>query len=263
MNRKLIELNPDSFPKEIQRFLRGATVYDSSCSPDARVVYIDKDGGLFVKEAASGTLKTEASMTAYMHSLNLSAEVLYYGSHEGKDYLVTRRIRGEDCIDLGYLNDPVRLCDTLASLLRQLHEIDPKDCPVQDRNLSYVESVRRGIWRRSFESDLFAGLFEFESFDEARRVAEEGFPLMKRDALLHGDYCLPNIILDDWKFSGFIDVGNGGIGDRHIDVLWGIWTFNFNLGTFQYTDRFLDVYGRDKVEPEMLRHIAAMEMIGG
>ena len=86
---------------------------------------------------------------------------------------------------------------------------------------------------------------------------------MKRDALLHGDYCLPNIILDDWKFSGFIDVGNGGFGDRHIDVLWGIWTFNFNLGTFQYTDRFLDVYERDKVEPDMLRHIAAMEMIGG
>ena len=252
MNRKLIELNPDSFPKEIQDFLRGAEAYDSSCSPDARVVYIDKDGGLFVKEAASGTLETEASMTAYMHSLNLSAEVLYYGSHEGKDYLVTRRIRGEDCTDPGYLNDPKRLCDTLATLLRQLHEIDPKDCPVQDRNLSYVAKVKAGIEKRSFES-----------FDEARRVAEEGFPLMKRDALLHGDYCLPNIILDDWKFSGFIDVGNGGFGDRHIDVLWGIWTFNFNLGTFQYTDRFLDVYERDKVEPDMLRHIAAMEMIGG
>ena len=88
-------------------------------------------------------------------------------------------------------------------------------------------------------------------------------PLLKKDVLLHGDYCLPNIILDDWKLSGYIDLGSGGIGDRHIDVAWGIWTLNFNLGTTEYSDRFMDVYGRDKVEPEMLRAVAAMEMIGG
>ncbi len=87
--------------------------------------------------------------------------------------------------------------------------------------------------------------------------------LLKDDALLHGDYCLPNIILSDWKLSGYIDVGNGGIGDRHIDILWGIWTLNYNLGTIKYTDRFIDAYGRDKVDMAMLRMTAAMEMIGG
>ena len=86
---------------------------------------------------------------------------------------------------------------------------------------------------------------------------------MKREVLLHGDYCLPNIILDHWQFSGFIDVGNGGIVDRHIDILWGIWTLKYNLGTTEYTDRFIDAYGRDKVETDKLRFLAAMEMIGG
>ena len=69
-------------------------------------------------------------------------------------------------------------------------------------------------------------------------------------------------MLDNWKFTGFIDVGAGGIADRHIDVLWGLWTMMFNLHTTKYTDRFIDVYGREKIDRELLRCVAAMEMIG-
>ena len=82
------------------------------------------------------------------------------------------------------------------------------------------------------------------------------------EVLLHGDYCLPNIMLDNWRFSGFIDVGNGGVGDRHVDLFWGAWTLNFNLGTDKYRERFFDAYGRDKLEPDKLRTIAAFEVFG-
>lgn len=258
-----MKLSPETYPEEIRTFLQSGETFDSSCSPEARVLFIDTDGGLFLKEAAAGTMKTEAMMTGYMYSLNLSAEVLYYGMHDGKDYMVTKRIPGEDCTYPEYLADPKRLCDTTAELLRSLHELDPKDCPVPDRNRTYIETVRQGLDHHAYEPDLFAGMYEFKSFNEAKQAAEEGFPLMENEALLHGDYCLPNILLDHWRFSGFIDVGNGGIGDRHIDILWGIWTLKYNLHTAKYTDRFLDAYGRDKVEPEKLRCLAAMEMIGG
>ena len=91
----------------------------------------------------------------------------------------------------------------------------------------------------------------------------KGLPLLKKEVLLHGDYCLPNIILNNWEFSGYIDLDCSGFGDRHMDVLWGIWTLNYNLGTTRYTDRFMDAYGRDRIETEKLRMVAAMEMIGG
>ena len=252
----------DNLPDELRSFLDGADLYDRSCSPEARVTYIDKGDGLFLKEAPEGTLQKEAQMTAFLHARNLSAEVLYYGTHEDRDYMVTRRIPGGDCTHPEYLSDPRKLCDRTAELLRELHEISTDGCPVMDRNRTYRETVKKGFDGHSYESDLFAGLFAFASFEEARRAAEEGFSLMKKEVLLHGDYCLPNIILDHWAFSGFVDVGNGGIGDRHIDILWGIWTLHYNLHTLQYTDRFMDAYGRDKVEPEKLRLLAAMEMIG-
>ena len=263
MKRTPIQLKIEEWPAELADYLKDTKIYDSSCSPEARVVYIDKGDGFFLKKAAEGALKTEARMTEYFHSLRLSAEVLYYGAHEGCDYLLTRRAPGEDCTDPQYLADPKKLCDTTATLLRQLHETEAKDCPVPDRIQTYTESVIRGLDDCAYEPDLFWGMWEFRSFEEAKRAAEEGMPLLKRDVLLHGDYCLPNVILDNWKFSGYIDLGNGGIGDRHIDVAWGIWTLNFNLGTTKYSDRFLDAYGRDRIESEMLRAVAAMEMIGG
>ena len=69
-------------------------------------------------------------------------------------------------------------------------------------------------------------------------------------------------MLDNWRFRGFIDLGTGGIGDRHVDLFWGIWSLGFNLKTDAYRGRFLDAYGRDAVEEEMLRLIAAIEVFG-
>lgn len=89
-----------------------------------------------------------------------------------------------------------------------------------------------------------------------------GKSALQSKVLLHGDYCLPNIILKDWKLSGFIDVGDGGVGDRHIDLFWGIWTLWFNLKTDKYRERFIDAYGRDKVDKSLLKVVAAAEVFG-
>ena len=262
MKRSRTTIHSECFPAEIRRLLDGADLYDSSCSPEARVWFADSGGGLFLKEAAGGELRNEAKMTAFFHERGLSSEVLYYGTEEGRDYMLTKRIPGEDCTDPKVLAEPERLCDTIAGLLRELHECNPSGCPVTDRIMTYREAVLRGADGKHYEPELFKGIWEFSSFDEAWKAATEGLPALRPEVLIHGDYCLPNIILDKWKFSGFIDLGNGGIGDRHIDLLWGIWTLNYNLRTTQFTDRFLDAYGRDMADAEKLRAVAAMEMVG-
>jgi len=93
-------------------------------------------------------------------------------------------------------------------------------------------------------------------------VVQEFSGVLKSDTLLHGDYCLPNIMLNNWTFTGFIDLGGAGVGDRHIDLFWGVWSLFFNLKTDAYRDRFLDAYGRDKVDFEVLRAIGAFEVFG-
>jgi kanamycin kinase len=69
-------------------------------------------------------------------------------------------------------------------------------------------------------------------------------------------------MFDDWKFSGFIDLDCGGIGDRHVDLFWAIWTLRYNLKTNRYRERFMDAYGRAKINEDYLRVVAAVECWG-
>ena len=178
MKRKPIKRNIEAYPEVVANYINDSELYDSSCSPQATVTFISKDEGYFLKEAVEGTLKTEALMMGYLHSLGLSGEVLYYGSLHEKDYLLSRKIQGEDGTHPDYLSEPKRLCDTTALLLRKLHEMDGKDCPVQDRIMTYTDMVKRGFDRRSYEPELFKGMREFTSFSDAKRAEEEGLPLL-------------------------------------------------------------------------------------
>ncbi len=261
MKRTRIAPPYDSVPTAFHGLMTGAEVYDSSCSPEARVYFIDRDGGYFLKCAPRGTLATEAAMTAFFHGKGMGAEVFDYRTEE-RDWLLTARVVGEDCTWRPYLDCPTRLCDTMASLLRGLHETDFSGCPVSDRCATYRQTAARNYRQGHYDTSLFPDNWGYHSAEEAWAVVESEGMRLKSDVLIHGDYCLPNIMLDNWHFSGFIDVGNGGVGDRHIDLFWGAWTLNFNLKTDRYRERFLDAYGRDRIEPDMLRVIAAFEVFG-
>lgn len=261
MNRTKISIDRERIPDSFHPLLDNSVVYDSSCSEQARVYFIDKDGGYYLKSSPKGTLGKEAALTRYFHQKGLAAEVLAYESLE-QDWLLTRRVKGEDCTYALYMDDPIRLCDTISAQLRMLHDTDYTDCPIPHHTADYLETAKRNYQAGQFDLQLFTDDLTFATAEEAWKVVERDGHLLKTDTLLHGDYCLPNIMLDDWRFSGFIDLDNGGVGDRHIDLFWGMWTLQYNLKTDRYRHRFLDGYGRDKVEEEMFRVISAAEVFG-
>lgn len=260
MKRKRIQSVPE-LPERFKPAVEDAIIFDSSCSRESRVYFIDKGKGLYLKTSKKGSLEREALMTDYFHKKGLGAEVVDYYSDDG-DWLLTKAVRGEDCTFKTYLDDPERLCDTLAYILRELHEADCSDCPVQDRISEYLALAEENYHTDNFDKSNFPDSFGYSSAEEAHKVLQEGKHVLKNEVLIHGDYCLPNVMLDDWNFSAFIDVGNAGVGDRHIDLFWATWTLWFNLNTNAYYDRFLDAYGRDKADDYKLKIIAAAEVFG-
>jgi kanamycin kinase len=185
----------------------GAEVYDISSSPEAHVYFIDKDGGYYLKTAAAGALSREAELTGYFHSKKLAPEVLAYISAE-RDFMLTERVRGEDMTFRKYLAEPKKLCDLSASLLRELHETDFSACPVKDHSARYLETASKHHANGEFDLSFAP---EFETADEAYAYLTANSHLLKNEVLLHGDYCLPNVILDGFRVSSFIDLGNSGI----------------------------------------------------
>ena len=259
MQRTPIIPDLSAFPDRLHPFLKNTPVYDSSCSPEARVWYLEQYD-LYLKTAQQGSLQREAAMNRHFHTLGLGPQVVDYFSADA-DWLLTRRIPGEDCTDPYFRADPKRLTETTATLLRKLHDQPIEGCPISGKTQDYYTRAKAGYARGYWESGLFADQWKFDTIEEAWQTVEANISYLKNDTLLHGDYCLPNIMLDrDWNFTGFIDLRNGGIGDRHQDIIWGIWTLEFNLHTNRYRDLFMDVYGRDKIEPELLRTCAALEI---
>jgi len=60
--------------------------------------------------------------------------------------------------------------------------------------------------------------------------------------LIHGDYCLPNVLVEDGRLTALVDVGRSGIGDPRDDFAAALWSLHYNFG-HGYAHTFLDAYG--------------------
>lgn len=66
----------------------------------------------------------------------------------------------------------------------------------------------------------------------------------------HGDYCLPNVLIDDdGRVTGYVDLGELGVADRWWDLAVATWSVTWNLGP-GWEGMFLQAYG---VEPDPRR----------
>lgn len=256
MKQAKIRLSLQSLPAELHPFLAGAELYDSSCRSNARTLYIAPD--YYLKIDGRGELKREAQMTDWFYHRGLGPEVVQYLSRD-RDYLLTRSVPGGD--GCSWLDDPERLCRALAQTLRELHALSPAGLPRSTRLERYLISAENrdgGYWDQS----VLMPEFTVRSREEAWRVMQAHKHRLKNDTLIHGDFCLPNVILNGGGSGSLIDLSMAGAGDRHIDLYWAVWSLWHNLKTDQYTGLFLDLYGRDRFDAAMLPVIAAFEAFG-
>jgi aminoglycoside phosphotransferase len=60
--------------------------------------------------------------------------------------------------------------------------------------------------------------------------------------LIHGDYCLPNVLVEEGRLTALVDLGQSGLGDPRDDFAAGLWTLHYNFG-HGFAREFLDAYG--------------------
>lgn len=253
MQRTLITRQLPELPKTISNTVTNAVWYDSHCSPDARVWFADCRTPCFLKQAQAGKLQPEAMMLQFLHQHHMAPEMLGYETLGGYDYLLTQAAEGEDGINPEHLSQPERLAILYGQSLRHLHELPTTDCPYPNRTSHMMQDVdcryapdSTQTWSSGDQRILHMPV------EEAVACCHDLFHNHNDDVVIHGDYCLPNIIINNWQCSAFIDVGYGGIGDRHYDLFWGIWTLSYNLHTDRYEQIFKDAYGADLIDPDRL-----------
>jgi len=254
MKKTEIVFETGTLPEAIQAYAGQARIYDSSCSETAKTLFLDGEQRAYLKIHAK--LDRERLLTTWLHGYGLAPRVLEFASLNGIDYLLTEALEGEDGISAKHLAEPKRLAKVFGESLRQIHGLPKLACPVQKRMAEMLDEADSNAKREYADPEIIP-----EGIATAHAKLLELAGLAQDDVVLHGDYCLPNIIMQDFRLTGFVDLGYGGVGDRHWDLFWGLWTLNYNLKTDAYSDDFLDAYGRselDKDRLEMCRLLAGL-----
>lgn len=257
-------MNRDTLPQAILRHLEGCPLEDRTFSGRAGVFFCPRGEGLYLRVNASGGEKNHALMTDYFAGKGLGPRLVEYVDDGERDYLLTQAVPGENALAPHLLAQPERLVKALGKAFRRLHEIRERDIPVQGFSDWFLRETEEFLEEALREStpEAFAACYGISP--EQARAALPGIRRHEGDfSLIHGDACLPNVMFSrEFVFTGFIDLGEARLGDRHYDLAATLWSLGHNLKSRAYGDVFLDAYGRDYVDEDRLA-LCALSWYGG
>ena len=178
-------------------------------------------------------------------------EAIDYGIDGDHEWLLLSPLPGRDATDDELRSNPTGLVPAIARGLRVFHESVPAaECPFAFTNDVAIAHVRQRLAAGVFD-DAYDWHTEFAHFSGAEAVArlEELRPPDEDLVVCHGDYCFPNVLIEDDEVTGYLDLGELGIADRWWDIAVGAWSSVWNLGP-GYEELFYASYG---VEPDRRR----------
>ncbi len=208
-----------------------------------------RSGGpeFFVKLAEAGhypALAGEADRMRWAHPHLPVPGVVRQGTEASIDWLMTTALPGRDATDPKLTEEPAALARILARGLRAFHEMAPvATCPFDFRLGAALRHVRKRLEAGLIDQQRdFHVEFSHLTPVEAVQLLESACPGFEDLVVCHGDYCLPNILIEDERATGYVDLGELGVADRWWDLAVATWSLTWNLGP-GFEDLFLAEYG--------------------
>lgn len=209
-------------------------------APDPETVH-------FLKVARAGhfpTVLDEGDRMRWARPFLAVPEVIESGSDGAVDWLVTVGLHGTDATKHAWHSDPARIVPALASGLAAFHAAAPvASCPFDFRVATALEHVRRRVRDGIAEPGDLHPEHQHLTLEEAIERLELLAPEHEDLVVCHGDFCPPNVLLDDkGEITGYVDLAELGVADRWCDLAIGAWSVMWNFGP-GFEDLFYDAYG--------------------
>jgi aminoglycoside 3'-phosphotransferase-2 len=183
------------------------------------------------------TLFNEKSKMEWLKEKVPVPDIVDYEVDATHEYLLMNRIIGIDAAQTKWKSDPQILVNQLGHALRELHDkIDITNCPFDMRLACKLKEATERLKIRTVS--------EASRVDDHLLAELNGTTPDEDLVFTHGDYCLPNIIIDEEQCCvvGFVDLGHAGIADRYHDLALCLRSIQYNIGE-GYSQIFLNAYG--------------------
>lgn len=256
-NAEAMEATPFGLPSEvIERHAEWDWSVARRWLPDANTWRLRSPANEvhFLKVAKTGwepSLLGEGERLQWAARYVLVPGVIECRSDGSLEWLLTEGLPGRDATNPEWTTEPRRLVPLLAQALRQFHESIPVEgCPFDFRAETALQNAARRV-----KAGLVKPQEDFHSehrhfnLNDALRELHRLRPASEELVVCHGDYCLPNVLVDNWRAVGYLDLGELGVADRWWDVAVGAWSVTWNLGE-GWEDLFYESYG---VRPDLER----------
>ncbi|MCR5062423.1 MAG: aminoglycoside 3'-phosphotransferase [Treponema sp.] len=148
-------------------------------------------------------------------------KVIAYEKDAENQYLLMSKVPGKMSCDDYYMSRPKELCKNLAEVLKLLWSIDSSDCP---RRITLDDELAEARYRVENNlvdvCDAEPETYGPNGFENPKALLEwlENNRPEREPVLSHGDFCLPNVLIDDGKLGGLIDFGDTGVNDKWLDI---------------------------------------------
>ncbi len=250
-------------PAELRQIIGESAWQEISIGCSAGSVFRTEHGYLKIAPLeASISLHAEKERLLWLQGRLPVPQVYYFGSDAVYEYMLTSEIAGTMACDHTFKDAMPALIRLLAEGLRTVHAVATAQCPFDqrlDRRLAQAESrVRNGLVdeaRLSLRgtnigaSDLYAHLLQTR-------------PSSEDVVFTHGDFSLPNIIIDSEhaQIAGFIDLGYGGRADRYYDLALACRSLAFNFDQ-SWIPVLLAAYGLDTVDYQKIAFYQLLDQL--
>ena len=148
-------------------------------------------------------------------------KVLCYEEDDGFQYLLMSKVPGVMSCDEQYMSSPQLLMPLLAEAIKMIQAVDfrgcRRDCGIEALLKEARFHVENNLVDTSDAEPETYGDNGFKDPWELLSWLENHIPEYE-PSLVHGDLCLPNIFLNKDRVSGFVDIGNMGVGDKWQDI---------------------------------------------
>lgn len=207
-------------PEDIENRIRGKFYTENTTGMSGASVLMFEDMVLKIQPVMSQT-RREPAMLRWLCGRLPVPEVISYEEHDGTGYCLMTRLTGRMACEAEFLERPQILIPRLAEAIQMLWAVDVAGCPVcRDPDVELAEArerVEKGfVDIDNTEPETF-GPGGFQNPEALLHWLEQNRPSYE-PVLSHGDLCLPNIFLTENGISGFIDLGDAGVGDRWRDI---------------------------------------------
>ena len=207
-------------PPEIAKLTDGRTFHLDRTGLSGSTVAIFEDFVLKI-EPVSMESENAHAMHLWLDGKVPVPRILESVVYDGLRWTVMTRISGEMSCAEAYRTDPHRMTRVLAEAMKSLWTVDVSRCPVDQSPAAKLARARAIVEAGEVDMDLIdPETFGPDGFSSPIALLQwlvENAPEFE-PALTHGDFCLPNLFLEEWAFSGFLDLGRGGVGDRWTDI---------------------------------------------